>query len=344
MEQQQQQQRRLEQQQSAAGGAGGGGETTPSAIPEEASDNDDGKEAGVATSNMSSSQDPKQEQQQQQPQQQQQQQSWVGWMLGYGTSTQTDASANGVSSPPPTTSAHHPLSISPPGASDTPPPTAPGPSSPPPAASTALRASSSGSLTSPFQPDHLSPAFSARRIVADDAWDMLHSGRLCDLVRLQAAVCFLPGGLKQIMEEGRLNRAMLRRASSSSSRPTSPILTPNPSPRQSEVQGGLGNGAGAAEISAVELLSSLALAVEELPVWSGPDVEAEAHEAHALVRNLPGPEAASWSLALAVLLADATEVQAFKARQQKAWTNFVSLLKGDPTFSYMYDLVDLVDS
>ncbi|PNH03537.1 Protein RIC1, partial [Tetrabaena socialis] len=149
-------------------------------------------------------------------------------------------------------------------------------------------------------------ARSACRLVAEHAWGLLESGHLAALGQLAQASSFLPGGLSGLMNAHRDGHYASR---------------------------------GCAAHTALELLTALALAVSELPVWSSEEVERCAVAVSALCRTVG---AVAWAVALAVLLVDAATVTAFRSQQPDVWAQFVGMLHADAHFSYLWDIVEVL--
>ncbi|KXZ55895.1 hypothetical protein GPECTOR_2g1446 [Gonium pectorale] len=149
-------------------------------------------------------------------------------------------------------------------------------------------------------------ARSACKLVAEHAWSLLESGHLMALGQLAQASAFLPCGLSGLMVQHR-DSAYAQ--------------------------------SGCASHAPLELLSALALAVSELPVWSSEEVEAVAAAVAALCREVG---AVAWAVALAVLLVDASTVTAFRHAQPALWAQFVSMLHADGTFVYLWDIVEVL--
>ena len=79
--------------------------------------------------------------------------------------------------------------------------------------------------------------------------------------------------------------------------------------------------------------------MNELPVWSSDEVERSAVAVAALCREVG---AVAWAVALAVLLVDGTTVAAFREQQPAVWASFVQMLHADVTFSYLWDILEVL--
>ncbi|KAG1677057.1 hypothetical protein FOA52_001227 [Chlamydomonas sp. UWO 241] len=208
------------------------------------------------------------------------------------------------------------------------------PGAPPPAAA-AARADPAGGAPPPPLPAYaallgggdLAPATGARTAIAEHAWGLLGSGQLAGLARLQQAVAFLPdGGLCTLLREAGYG-------------------TPTPASGDGDgTSGGPASGArdpaAAARVSARELVSALSVVARELPVWGSKAVEDDASDLAACLRPLGLPH---WSAALAVVLVDDEYVGRFRDAQPQLWAEFKALVLGDPSFAYIYSLLQLLE-
>ncbi len=79
--------------------------------------------------------------------------------------------------------------------------------------------------------------------------------------------------------------------------------------------------------------------MNELPVWSSEEVERSAAAVAALCREVG---AVAWAVALAVLLVDGATVAAFREQQPAVWASFVQMLHADVTFSYLWDILEVL--
>lgn len=177
-----------------------------------------------------------------------------------------------------------------------------------------------GSLVSPSSPaltkmflntsagsGSLANAKAACWLVAEHAWRLLESGHLASLSQLVQASSFLPfGGLSGLMKQHR----------------DSPYAA-----------------SGCTGQAASELLKCVTRAVSELPVWTSEEVEMCAVAVERLCREVG---AVGWAVAMAVVLVDATTVTAFKQEQPEVWAEFVQLLYGDTSLSYLWEIVEVL--
>eukprot|EP00798_Chlamydomonas_sp_ICE-L_P031739 gene31739-6939_t len=147
----------------------------------------------------------------------------------------------------------------------------------------------------------------AHALVAHHAWSLLESGQLTSLAELQLALSFLSGGLARLMMTHRDGTYAM---------------------------------SGLNKTDAADVLSAVAIAVQqELPVWSSSNIEGEASRVMQLCKEVG---AGTWVVALAVILVDIPEITSFIAKAPKVWPEFVANLKSDETFSFLYEIVDLL--
>lgn len=98
---------------------------------------------------------------------------------------------------------------------------------------------------------------------------------------------------------------------------------------------------GCAHHSPLELLSALAVAIGEFPVWSSPEAETQAQQVAELCRSVG---AAAWACALAVLLVDIHTVSVFRASSPAAWQHFVQLILADPSYAFLHEIVTVLSN
>lgn len=148
-------------------------------------------------------------------------------------------------------------------------------------------------------------------------------GKLVQLVQLIHSMAFLTGGLAAIM---------------ATSRPANPA-----SQQPNGLQGGSSSTASAApqeseeELSVDVLLGCVLAAVEELPVWEGSDVEADAVLVLELAQAL---QVQRWSVALAVVLVDMAVLGPFAAAHPELWTEFCAALLEVPALYFLHALAE----
>lgn len=151
----------------------------------------------------------------------------------------------------------------------------------------------------------LVPANTACQIIAEYAWSLLDQGKLAALAQLTLAMAFLSGGLGAMM------------VSHGDERQQEPLEA----------------------VTSMSLFSALGRAVQELPVWEGEETEQSAVCLHELCSQL---HCWSWRVALAVLTVDLQVIGEVKSARPEMWQELTSLLRSEPAYYYLLDIVDLV--
>lgn len=156
--------------------------------------------------------------------------------------------------------------------------------------------------------DSLTPAVSASHVVADHAWQLLEGGKVGALAQLSLAMCFLPGGLANLMLQ-----------------------------RQEESVSGTASMSGSDSVSAPDLVSALHIILQDLPIWEGDEVE---RAAESLMQVYKALDATPWHVALAVLMVDAECALAFRTLHPDVWEEFCTIAKRERRFQSLFKIID----
>uniref|UniRef100_A0A7S3VPD9 Uncharacterized protein n=1 Tax=Dunaliella tertiolecta TaxID=3047 RepID=A0A7S3VPD9_DUNTE len=96
---------------------------------------------------------------------------------------------------------------------------------------------------------------------------------------------------------------------------------------------------GTGEVTSLELLSILRMVAHEYPLWHCPSLELEARTALEVAQAV---NTVAWVVPLAVMLASHAEVQSFIGSRPQVWRDFVGLVKGDDSLSWLHEDVELM--